>query len=163
MALKKTVECGVLIGYGTTVKEAKIDLDRRIKAALTGRYHPVVISYGAYSAIVYREPEFWTYKMCEKSKITQDGVHHIEWGSSYVTQEEAIEAAAFHVVDLEPADFHQDSDIPEWVTKHQHRQTILSNARFRRAYAFAQEKYPDLSHNEWHRWGCEHSRDAAFA
>ena len=163
MALKKTVECGVVVGYGTTIKEAKVDLDRRIKAALTGRYHPVVVSYGDYSAIVYREPECWTYKICEKSKMAQDGIHHIEWGGSYATQQEAIEAAAFHVVDLGQGDFHQDSDIPEWVTSKNHRQTILGNARFRRAYYFAKQKYPDLSRDELHRWGCEHSRDAAFA
>jgi hypothetical protein len=167
------VDRGCLTGYGKTAAEAKADLNQKIDRAVDGGYSPFMVSYGSYSALCHREPHGWSYILLDPARIetvTRPGVRSLFGSSGYYDTRKACEdMAAFHVLDLGsgPEEFHSDLDIPEWLTDPARRDTLLGNARFRRAWLWAKENAPDgidpEDSNQLHRWGCEHSRDPQFA
>lgn len=163
MASLKVVERGRLTGQGKTVAEAKQDLNRQIDELVTGSYQPVLVNYGPYTAIVYRSIDGWQYRLVHE--ITP-GIREINYGTIYDSKDAAIQGAAFHVLDIgsDIEEFHKDEDIPDWLTDKGKRDTVLSNARFHRAYKWAKGNKPDGidDDNKWHRWACDHSRDEQF-
>lgn len=159
----KTVERGMLTGTGETTTEAKENLSKQIDSALTGRYEPFVVSYGIYSAIVYRAPDGWKYRMLNDA--SKPGIHDVGFGMHEGDRDTVIQHAASHVIDVGSNDdeFHKDEDIPSWLTDKHARSTILGNARFRRAYRYNKETYPGGCDSYWHRWACENANDPRFA
>jgi hypothetical protein len=162
----KTVERGMLEGKGDTLTAAKRDLGDRIDEALTGSYDPAIVGYGTYEAVCYRRPNAWWYKMVERQGVSWHGVHYISGGGGgYPTQDECVQAAAFHVLDIGagPDEFHQDADIPEFLTVPRLREQILSNQRWRRAWRYARDNGLGATDHEWHGWACHNSRDPRFS
>jgi hypothetical protein len=161
----KTVERGMLDGKGETLTAAKRDLGDRIDEALTGSYDPAIVGYGAYEAVCYRRPDGWWYKMIERSDPSWRGVRDISGGGGYPTREQCVQAAAFHVLDIGagPDEFHQDSDIPDFLTSSGLRRDLLGNQRFRRAWRYARDNGLGATDHEWHGWACDNSRDPRFS
>lgn len=54
-----TIEYYGVEGSGRTVTEAKKDASEKIKASLTGNYHPKIIYHRGYAQLIYREPDGW--------------------------------------------------------------------------------------------------------
>lgn len=164
----KTVEQGMLTGQGATVTEAKASLKAKVEAALTGSYEPATVTHGAYTAIVFRQPDGWYYKLRVSVDYTVSGILTVYASNSGEADRDAsIQRAASHVIDIGSGDdeIHGDGDIPAWLTNVDYRRTILGNARFRRAWRWAKENKPeglDTDH-EWHRWACHNDRDPRFA
>lgn len=165
MSKVKSVSCGVLAAEGETVAEARETLAVMVEDALSGDYRPFFVAYGNYTAVVYREPTGWHYRLLANG--VQPGVSRLGFGTFYETREKAIVAAAFHVLDLGSGDeeFHSDDDIPNWLTERRERDVLLHNARFRRAYRWVKANQPDGRDNDhlWHEWAGWHSHDSQFA
>jgi hypothetical protein len=163
--VEKIAECGAVVGTGDTQTEAKADLARKVKEALTGSYQPVMVHYGAYTALVYRTPTGWGYRMLHD--LDADGIQEVGYAidTGNGTKDEAIQAAAGHVLDIGHGldEFHADEDIPAWLTDKAGRSNVLTNARFRRAYAWVKEHEPEIAEGKWHQWACDHSHEKRFA
>jgi hypothetical protein len=159
------LERGRLTGAGATVKEARVDLEAKVDAALAGSYDPVLISCGAYMAVIWRAPDGWYYRLREFADVRATGLHEVAGGGNYDDRESCVQAAAFHVLDIGsgPDDFHVDADIPAFLAHPGKRSTLLSNARFHRAYAHARANGLGAGDDDWHRWACDHSRDPEFS
>ena len=57
-------------GEGPTVKEAKLDAGRKIEAALKDSYAPTFLTFGSYTALVWREPSGWGYRLLPDKEDT---------------------------------------------------------------------------------------------
>lgn len=160
------VERGQLTGQGETKTEAKADLDGKIEAALKGPYNIRIVNYGLYSAIVYRQPSGWCYKMLLTENMVKPGIVEVDYTSLYDSEAEAMQAASFHVLDLGgPDEWRKNEDIPLFLMGADKRACVLSNARFRRAYAWAKENKPEGRDNDhlWHEWASWNCRNPEFA
>ncbi len=158
---------GSLNGIGKTITEAKANLNGKVDAALEGSYHPALVNFGQWSALVYRDPHGWNYKILQRPDMVADGIIDVRFGScGFTSLGQATQAAAAHVLDLDSReDFHVDSDIPTWLTDPSDRRDLLYKGRFQRAYAWAKANMPEIADNDHllHAWACDNDRDPRFA
>ena len=157
---------GVLRGSGSTKAEAKADLERQIDNALTDDHDPALVSYDGETFVVYRTPWGWCYQRIETKQVTDGGIVDIHWSSleGLRSRQEVIQAVSHHAIQISPKsrDFHEDSDIPSFLTDKDMREDLLRHAQFHRAYQHAKSTMPDKDSNVWHHWACQHSRDDQF-
>ena len=159
----RQVSRGDLTGTGKTVADAKKDLERRIDEALTGDYDPIIVNYNGCSCIVYRCQYGWVKKNLTTEKMTENGFVDTNYSCSYNSKDEAVQAAAYHVLSSGSKldEFHKDEDIPAFLTDPRRRRDLLSTARFQRAYAWVMSN-PTEGVTDLHRWACEHNNDPRF-
>lgn len=167
----KTAGRGEVRAEGATQKEANEKLEKEIDRITTGTYEPRMVSYGQYTALVFRTLDGWTYKLLDRhgAETFKAGPVTVWGGQSANPNLDAVmQDAAFHVLDIGGGreEFHTDADIPAWLTDKDKRSTILSNARFQRAYTWAKQNKPEGTEGPEHlihRWACDHAHEARFA
>lgn len=124
-------------GSGRNVTEAKRDAGRKIEAALSGSYTPVVVSWRGWAALVYREPGGW----CRALIATPDGVRAgAVWASpNESAREEAVAMAQAHVADLgwQPSDGFEP---PPFLTDPRLVGEFRSKVEFQLRYRAARER-----------------------
>lgn len=156
---KKYASRGVLTGEGTTVKDAKENLNAKIDAALEGSYSPILLAYKGYQAVVHRCPVGWSYSLIKVGEgVTETGC------TVFVgDKKETINAAAFHIIQngCDINAIHSEADLPDWLTDKSRRNDLVSWCRWQRAAAHAKET--GVPENDIHGWACEHHHDAQFA
>lgn len=165
----KTLCLGPIAGKGRTLSEARADLNAQLEQAVTGSYEPAIISYNGYHAVVSRTAwGGWQYRTYgpERPLITEgvtDAGGCVMLGN--VSRNEAIQSAAFHVVQLGCPLFTRDDEIPAFLADPRRRRDLLSWCRWQRAYRYAQQNRPEGRSNEheWHEWACWHASDPMFA
>ena len=101
--MSKTVTiqyCGMQAD-GATVKEAKQNAARKLEAAISGDYTPKIITTpgGKYTAILWREPEWYCYSVLDNDKRREAGRESLMYGSSsgYKTMADCETSARNHL------------------------------------------------------------------
>lgn len=158
---------GCLTGNGKTVNEAKADLNNQIDAALKDSYNPAIVTSGDYSAVVWREPDGWTYRVFPIDQIVQEGIFSPESCRRLgnISRSDAIQQVAGHIVSIDGVDYHKDEELPAWLTDKKARSNVLYLCRFNRAYQWAKANKPEGRDNDrqWHEWACNHVHEDQFA
>jgi hypothetical protein len=156
---------GLLHGTGESATEAKADLNRQVDAALEGSYSPAIVTFDGQTIVVYREPQGWVYKRFDSGEITGEGITDVRWMSCGThSRDDMIQQAAHHVISLssQSTEYRTDADIPAFLTNTELRRSLITNARFQRAYRFAKESRPDKDSGDWHYWACSNCNDEQF-
>lgn len=81
---------------GETTQQAKADAIARIEAAAQGSYAPAVICWRGTTAICWRDPVagVWSYAVVRPGTVVD---HGLSCCTSYVTKEECIDRASYHI------------------------------------------------------------------
>jgi hypothetical protein len=167
MARIKRVERGMLEATGATITEAKAGLDAQIDDALSGSYDPAIVKHGEYSAMVYRTPRGWEYRLFDADRpMDAPGITNISGNClmGNVSRAEAIQEAVAHVVGLDGADYHTLDELPPFLTDRSKGYNIITTRRFNRAYRYAKANHPDGSEHgaSWHAWAGNNMHDPRF-
>ena len=163
---QKRVYCGTVSGTGENVTAARADLMKNLEAACEGTYDPLLITYKSNTILLWRTPTGYEYKLMRGDERTAEGVNRVSAGTIMggTDRNEAIQSAAHHVISVEGDDFHDESEIPTFLTDRQKRRDIIFCCRFQRAYRWAQANKPEGRDNDhlWHEWACWHANDEQF-
>jgi len=158
MRKAKSESRGCLSARGTTVKEAKDRLNAKIDAALEGDYTPVFLSYKGENAIVYREPQGWSYSLVNPNV---DGQAKVRVTQPCKTRQDALDSAGAHIIQngCDINAIHSVDDFPEWFTSPYYRSELVAWCRWQRAAVHAKlQGEPDV-----HGWACDNCRNEQFA
>jgi hypothetical protein len=157
----KTVKRGMLEASAASVRDAKQQLEDAVDAALQGDYEPRLVAYGPYAAFVYRTPHGWAYRIVTPA----NGIQTVYACSGPTPDLDSVtQDAAFHVIDIgaKEDEFHSADDVPGFLTNERLRRTVVSNQRFRRAYAWYAKNHTEAHSQACHQWACENSQDERF-
>ena len=123
MATTIKIEYFGMPGEGPTVKEAKLDAGRKIEAALHGSYAPTFLTFGDYTALVWREPTGWGYRLLSEKDNTL-------YASCNDSRDEAMRRAKRHLAQLAELTI-PDEEILAYVHKDDRRE-IENGIRWQR-------------------------------
>ena len=155
-----TVEHFGFEGTGRTVKEAKEDAARKVKAALDGNYTPRSVTYKGNVGIVYREPSYGWHDKVFWADANQTAKVDRVYGSSGGTEDpdERLQNVIYHILQVveNPADIITEPDVPTILADAKLRRELVGYMRWQRAARYARDVL-GMS-DEVHRWACDNER-----
>lgn len=143
-------------GTGRTLTEAKKEAGAKIKAALTGRYSPEVLTLNGQAYLIWREPNGWH----SRSLTDSQGIRAGEvYGSSGESDYAECVKGAWLQLGMNAWHGPEDNAIVlDAMPDKRIRGELQSWIGFQLAYRH-KRAMGDTPDNELHRWACDHASE----
>lgn len=139
-------------GTGRTLKEAKADAGRKIKAMLEGDYTPETITFRGLVALIWREPWGGWYSKVISETGALDASRRLSGCASHSSRDEARASTRMQLAQMDWT-AGDGLTVPEILIDEREAREFLSWARFQLAYQ--RFKADGLSEVDCHRQACE--------